>query len=137
MINRLGKFYLRTNLLVATLLSSCSGNGGEEAVKLVDFITNFEFAFQELDLDGDGFLSREEFLAMYSNIGEDPVHIYSEEFDYKDKDGDGRVSRVEFSSDEFDTFRCVDENGDEELSYDEQRTAINRCQSMAGPGVES
>ncbi|MEV6335624.1 EF-hand domain-containing protein [Nocardia vinacea] len=52
-------------------------------------------AFEAMDRDSDGFISREEFFEHYENEGKDPRSIV-ELFDSIDRDGDGRIVRHEF-----------------------------------------
>ncbi|MCP2279740.1 EF-hand domain pair [Nocardia amikacinitolerans] len=51
--------------------------------------------FDSLDIDGDGYIDREEFIQHYERRGQD-IDILASRFDEVDIDGDGRISRDEF-----------------------------------------
>ncbi|MFX0579225.1 EF-hand domain-containing protein [Nocardia nepalensis] len=52
-------------------------------------------AFETMDTDSDGFVSREEFFDHYENEGKAPDDIMAL-FDTLDRDGDGRIIRNDF-----------------------------------------
>lgn len=90
--------------------------------------------FSSADRDGDGYLSKAEFLAAVPQAGEEGFRI-------TDRDGDGKVSHQEFaqmpggrgqgmnprgrmSTDGQTRFQVMDADKDGELSYDEINAAL-------------
>ncbi|MEU2256819.1 EF-hand domain-containing protein [Nocardia xishanensis] len=51
--------------------------------------------FDAMDIDGDGYIDREEFIQHYGDQVRD-IDILMSRFDEVDIDGDGRISREEF-----------------------------------------
>jgi len=70
----------------------------------VDNTEKLRFAFQIYDIDGDGFISREELFTVLqmmvgNNLKEEQLHsVVNRTLAYADKDMDGRISFEEFES---------------------------------------
>lgn len=77
--------------------------------------------FDTMDLDKDGFLSREELVAAAPNFRARMMATSS--FPSFDKNGDGRVSRDEFTSAPTPGFDYADANGDGVISASEAAAA--------------
>lgn len=56
------------------------------------------FEFDKLDKDGDGTISKEEFLAQWEKIGFDTEEDAKKYFDELDKDGNGKLDKSEFTA---------------------------------------
>lgn len=81
-------------LALAATVNAAEGDKKPEAGKKKDF--NPEAVFKKLDADGNGSISKEEFLA--SPQGKKDATKAGEVFGKKDKNGDGSLSKEEFTA---------------------------------------
>lgn len=96
--------------------------------------------FEVLDEDGDGKITREEFLRTKTELfyralvdvdqdqrlGPDEINVRPEAFAEADLDGDGKLSGSEFVQARFTQFEAIDADGDQVIRFEELRDFIER-----------
>jgi Ca2+-binding EF-hand superfamily protein len=96
--------------------------------------------FRVLDDDGDGVVTRQEFLRMKTEIfyralknldqdqrlGPEDINVTPKAFADADLDGDGKISGAEFVQARFTQFEAIDANGDQEITFEEFREFIDQ-----------
>lgn len=97
------------------------------------FISRHEKKLLASDTDGDGKVSRAEFMAAAKAGKHDPAKRFAK----LDANGDGMLDRTEIDAMLSQRFKRLDTNGDGRLSVDERGAAHARKASTAGDGAES
>ena len=96
--------------------------------------------FKVLDDDGDGVVTRQEFLRMKTEIfyralknldqdqrlSPEDINITPKAFAEADLDGDGKLSGAEFVQARFTQFEAIDANGDQKITFEEFREFIDQ-----------
>ena len=75
----------------------------EDLTKGVKYEPMFEAGFRNLDMNGDGVISFEEWIAHYSCLGIDLAHARAS-FDAMDQNSDGKISMEEFVNFHYEFF---------------------------------
>ena len=125
-------------LLAVALAFGAIGSPGERALAAEDARQIFEI----LDDDGNGRVTREEFLRMKTEIfyralkdldrdqrlGPEEINVTPEAFTEADLNGDGKISGAEFVQARFTQFEAIDANGDQEITFEELQQFLRQYQ---------
>lgn len=79
---------------------------GDAAISMQEFEAFSSFAFDAIDTDGDGVISK----------GEALQHVDEERFNLTDANSDGTVSKAEFMARMKSNFEAADKDGDGQLN---------------------
>lgn len=118
----------------AQIFSSADANG-DGAVTRAEFLAARSNNFAKYDRNGDGFIDAQDFprrLRARQNVSQ----RLDELIDHFDADHDGRVSRAEFVDGPTSAFDLADANRDGQLSRDEIEAAANAMKSRRSTGAE-
>lgn len=105
-----------------------TATGAPTGVTLQQFVTRHERKLMADDTDGDGKVSRAEFLAVAKSGKGDPAKRFAK----METNGDGMLDRSEIDAMLTRRFRRLDANGDGVASVDERATAHGR-KSVGAP----
>jgi Ca2+-binding EF-hand superfamily protein len=133
---RLGTYATLAHLCVLALALGVIGTLTGRAPAAADDRNTFDV----LDDDGDGVVTRQEFLRMKTEIfyralkdldqdqrlGPEDINITPKAFADADLDGDGKISGAEFVQARFTQFEAIDANGDQEITFEEFQEFIDQ-----------
>jgi Ca2+-binding EF-hand superfamily protein len=131
----------RAKLMLCFGLALALGAIGSLADRVLAADSSTEM-FDILDDNGDGAVTREEFLRMKTEIfyralkdldrdqrlAPEEINVTPEAFAEADLNGDGKMSGAEFVQARFTQFEAIDANGDQEITLEEFREFIRQYQ---------
>jgi len=127
-----------TSVALPLFLISSGCEGKATGVSIKNMMSGIRIAFEQVDVNKDGFLDLDEYKKEYTAIKEqfDVDKMAPNDFKELDKNGDMKISFDEFSRSQLLTSQCIDSNHDGFLSQEEIDSRQAECSRLQVSGSQ-